>query len=410
MTSVVERFLRYVKIDTQSDPHSKDSPSTPGQLDLARLLVSELEQLGLQEVELDTNGFVTAKLPANTGIETPVLGLIAHMDTSPDCSGANVNPRIVDNYDGKDILLNPELNLVLSPDEFPELLQYLGQTLITTDGATLLGADDKAGIAEIMAALEILAANPSLPHGTLRVAFTPDEEIGHGAGLFDVKKFGADVAYTLDGGQIGEFNYESFNAAAARITVHGRSVHPGTAKGKMINALQVAIAFNNRLPEYERPEFTEGYEGFFHLTNLAGNVEEASLSYIIRDHDREKFEARKALIAKVAADLNGIYGPETVTVELADQYFNMREVLEPMKRVTGAAIIAMRAVGIEPQIIPIRGGTDGARFCYMGLPTPNIFAGGLNFHGRYEYIPVPSMEKAVEVVLKIVEMYAEMPR
>jgi len=407
MTDAVERFLKYVRIDTRSDPSGEGSPSSTNQLDLARVLVEELNEIGLQEVNLDENGFVTAVLPGNVPHTVPVIAWIAHLDTSPDYSGKDVRPRIVEKYDGGDIVLDAVGGVVLSPRDFPELLDYTGQTLITTDGSTLLGADDKAGVAEIMAAVEHLVRNPSIPHGTLKVAFTPDEETGKGADRFDAASLGADFAFTLDGGPLGEINFENFNAASAKITFQGRSVHPGSAKGKMVNALQVAFAFHSLLPAADRPEMTEDYEGFFHPVHLTGAVDAASLSYIIRDHDRQKFEARKALALDIAGRLNAQYGAGTVHVEIKDQYFNMKEKIEPVMHIVETAKAAMLAAGVTPLVVPIRGGTDGARFSFNGLPTPNLFAGGHNFHGRYEYIPTASMHKAVEVILKIVELTAQ---
>jgi tripeptide aminopeptidase len=406
MSSVVERFLRYVRIDTQSDHHSGKHPSTEKQLVLARLLMAELKDLGLTEIEIDPYGNVTATLPANIERTVPTVGLLAHMDTSPDLSGANVNPRLVEEYDGGDIVLNREQNIILSPTEFPDLKAYVGKTLITTDGTTLLGADDKAGVAEIMAGLEILTQHPEIQHGRVRVGFTTDEEIGTGINLFDVDRFDADYAYTLDGGEVGGLQFENFNAARARVSIKGRSVHPGTAKNKMINACLVAFEFNDLLPHNERPEFTEGYEGFYHLTHVSGNVEEAALSYIIRDHNREKFEARKARMRKAENWLNEKYGSSVVTLELTDQYANMQEKIEPVMNIVDLAKQAMVELGMSPLITPIRGGTDGARLSWKGLPTPNIFTGGHNYHGRYEYIPTFAMESAAELVVKIVELTA----
>jgi tripeptide aminopeptidase len=399
--SVVDRFLRYVKIDTQSDEHSATVPSTEKQLKLANLLVEELKALGLDDAEVDGNGYVMATLPANNGGKGPVTGWIAHMDTSPDFTAEHVNPQIVRNYDGGEIILNKEEGIVLSPADFPELLDYRGQDLITTDGTTLLGADDKAGVAEIMTALAYLQEHPEVKHGTLRVAFTPDEEIGRGADHFDVKKFGADFAYTVDGGALGELEFENFNAALATITCTGRNVHPGTAKDKMINAMQVAMEYNALLPPAERPEHTEGYEGFYHLIDISGEVEKTVMRYLVRDHDRKKFEERKRFLKEAAALLRLKYGKTAVKVELKDQYYNMREKIEPVRYVVDLAREAMETCGVEPVVKPIRGGTDGARLSYMGLPTPNLFTGGHNFHGRYEFIPIPSMEKAVEVIIKI---------
>lgn len=403
MNNLLERFIRYIKIDTESDPESNTTPSTQKQFELANLLVEELKALGLTDANVDENCYVMATLPANTDKQTPTIGFIAHLDTSPDFSGANVNPQIIENYDGGDLTLNAEKNIVLSPKDFPELKQYKGKTLITTDGNSLLGADDKAGIAEIMTALEILHNNPQIKHCTIKVAFTPDEEIGRGADKFDVEKFGADFAYTLDGGPIGELEYENFNAAEAIITVSGRSVHPGTAKNQMINSQHIAMEFNSLLPVNQRPEYTEKYEGFFHLISTKGEVEQTKLHYIIRDHDRKLFEQKKLLVYKIAEMLNAKYGRNLVKAEVRDQYYNMREKIEPVMYIVELAKKAMKAVDVEPIIQPIRGGTDGAKLSFMGLPTPNIFAGGHNFHGKYEYIPLQSMQKAVEVVLKIVE-------
>ncbi len=401
--SVVDRFLRYVKVDTQSDERSSSVPSTEGQLVLARMLAGELRELGLKDAAVDEHGYVTATLPANNGGKGLVVGWIAHMDTSPDMRGANVQPRIHRNYDGGEIRLDREGRYVLSPQEFPELLRYRGQDLITTDGTTLLGADDKAGVAEIMTALAWLQEHPAVRHGTVKVAFTPDEEIGRGADHFDVQRFGADFAYTVDGGALGELEYENFNAALATLTFRGRNVHPGTAKGKMINAMQVAMEYNALLPPAERPEYTEGYEGFFHLIDIHGDVERTVMRYLVRDHDRRRFEARKKLMREAAALLRIRYGRGAVRLGLKDQYYNMREKIEPVRYVVDLAEEAMRECGVTPVVKPIRGGTDGARLSYMGLPTPNLFTGGHNFHGRFEFIPVPSMEKAVEVIVRITE-------
>jgi tripeptide aminopeptidase len=422
MSSVVDRFIRYVKIDTQSDLDSETFPSTAKQLDLARLLMQELNALGLKDVTLDEHGYVTAKLPSNLGQPdllpwptrqgrqdtrrgAPAIGLMAHMDTSPDMSGANVRPHFVEHYDGGDIVLDQENRVVLSPSDFPDLKKYTGQTLITTDGTTLLGADDKAGVAEIMAALEYLVNHPTVRHGELCIGFTPDEETGRGVDYFDVKKFGADFAYTIDGEELGEVQFETFNAARARIRIHGRSVHPGTAKGKMINAALVAMELNAMLPPGERPELTDGYEGFYHLTHLEGAVEEARLDYLIRDHDRQKFEAKKAFLEACTALLNQRYNGR-LSLEISDTYYNMREKIEPVMHIFETARQAITAVGLTPIVGPVRGGTDGCRLSYMGLPTPNIFTGGHNAHGKYEFIPVESMEKSVEVILKIIELYA----
>jgi tripeptide aminopeptidase len=406
MSSVVDRFLRYVKIDTQSDLESESFPSTGKQLDLARLLEQELKALGLKDVNLDEFGYVMAKLPSNLDRQIPAIGFMAHMDTSPDMSGANVRPHFVEHYDGGDIVLNHEKRVVLSPSDFPDLKKYTGQTLITTDGTTLLGADDKAGAAEIMAALEFLADHPSVRHGELRIGFTPDEETGHGVDYFDVKKFGADFAYTVDGGELGEVQFETFNAARARISIHGRSVHPGSAKGKMINAALIAMELHAMLPPNERPELTEGYQGFYHLTHIEGTVEEARLDYLIRDHDRQKFEAKKSFLAGCVSALNQRYDGG-LSLEISDTYYNMREKIEPVMHIFETAHQAVVAVGLTPIVEPVRGGTDGCRLSYMGLPTPNIFTGGVNAHGKYEFIPVESMEKSVEVILKIIELYAQ---
>ena len=405
MQTVLDRFIRYIQIDTQSDPHTATSPSTAKQLDLAHLLMAELNQLGLQNVILDTNGILTATLPANTQQPVPIIGLMAHMDTSPAFSGAGVRPQIIESYNGQDIPLPGAPGMALSPERFPELRGLVGQTLITTDGTTLLGADDKAGIAEILAVIDTLVSHPDISRGTLKVAFTPDEEIGTGARLFDTAAFGADFAYTLDGGPVGEISYENFNAACAEITLQGRSVHPGTAKNKMINALQVAIELHNALPAVERPEHTEGYQGFFHLVEMRGDVEKAHLEYIIRDHDRQRFEARKALLQDTAATLNQTYGSGTVTLELRDQYYNMKDKLQPVMHIVETAAEAMHLLNIEPKIWPIRGGTDGAQFSYKGLPCPNLFTGGGNAHGPFEFVSVQQMEQAVLVVLKIIELY-----
>ncbi|MGB4594739.1 MAG: peptidase T [Anaerolineaceae bacterium] len=407
MTDVIDRFLRYVKIDTQSEENSTTYPSTTKQLDLARVLVEELTALGMQEVKIDSWGYVTATLPANTSEPRPVVGLLAHMDTSFSASGKDVKPRIVENYDGGDILLNATHKVVLSPTDFPELRAYQGEDLIVTDGTTLLGADDKAGIAEIMSAMAWLIAHPEVKHGKVRVGFTPDEEVGAGVDHFDVPAFGADFAYTLDGGPIGELQFENFNAASAAINVHGRSVHPGTAKGTMKNAATIAMEFHALLPTFDRPEFTEKYEGFFHLVGIQGHAEEATLRYIIRDHDHGKFEQRKIVMEDAAEFLNKRYGVGTVEVAIIDSYYNMLKMVEPHPEIIEFAKAAYQAVGIEPRVIPIRGGTDGARLSYMGLPTPNMFTGGHNAHGRFEYIPVKSLEKAVEMIVKLVELIGQ---
>lgn len=407
MSNVIERFLRYVKIDTQSDFDSETCPSTAKQLNLAHLLQQELEELGLSDVSLDENGYVMATLPGNTKKNVPVIGWVAHMDTSPDLTGTNVNPQWVEQYDGKDIVLNKEQQIILSPNDFPELKQYIGQAIITTDGTTLLGGDDKAGIAVIMAVLQHLINNPKIEHGTLKVGFTPDEEIGRGADKFDVQKFGADFAYTLDGGELGELEYENFNAAGAKIIVKGRSVHPGTAKNKMINAINIAMDIAGMLPSQMRPEHTENYEGFFHLTHFDGQLEKTTLIYIIREHDTDKFNWQKLLIEKAVEYANHKYGAGTATLMLVDQYYNMKEKILPVFHIIETAQEAMLSLGITPKIIPVRGGTDGARLSFEGLPCPNLFTGYHNAHGRFEYVPVQSLEKSVEVVLKIIELYTQ---
>ena len=404
--TLVERFLKYVSFDTQSSEETNVTPSTPGQMVFAKYLKEELEALGLQEVTLDDNGYLFATLPANTDKEVPVVGFIAHMDTSPDMSGANVSPRIVKDYDGKDIVLCGEENIVLSPVQFPELLDHKGEDLIVTDGKTLLGADDKAGIAEIVSAIVYLQQHPEIKHGKIRIGFNPDEEIGLGAHKFDVEKFGCDWAYTMDGGEVGELEFENFNAASAKLTFKGRNVHPGYAKNKMVNSLRVANRFMSLLPESETPEHTEGYEGFYHLIGVNGEVEQTNVSYIIRDHGRARFEDRKATMQRLADFLNAEYGEGTVILELHDQYYNMREQIEPVMHVIDIAFAAMKEAGVEPHVRAIRGGTDGAQLSFKGLPCPNIFAGGLNFHGRYEFVPIPSMEKAMQVVVKIAELTA----
>ena len=405
--NVVDRFLRYIAIDTQSDDSSTDFPSTKKQFDLLNLLVKELQEIGLKDANIDEKGYVMATLPANISHKVPVIGFLAHVDTSPDMPGANVKPNFVENYDGGDILLNKELKLSLTPADFPELLDYRGQTLITTDGTTLLGADNKAGIAEIMTAMEFLVNNPSISHGTIKIGFTPDEEIGRGVDFFDVKKFGADYGYTIDGGAIGELEFENFNAAVAKITIQGRNIHPGYAKDKMINSLIVATELNALLPVFERPEFTQDYEGFYHLIKIEGSVEKASMQYIIRDHDRKKFESKKEFMKKTCDFMNEKFGQGVVLLELKDQYFNMREKVEPVYHVVEKAVEAMKQAGVKPKVKPIRGGTDGARLSYMGLPCPNIFAGGLNFHGKFEFVPVETMVKSVEVIVKLSELYGK---
>lgn len=405
MNKVVERFLRYVKCGTRSDEDSKTCPSTKSQYDFGMQLVSELKEIGLNDVSIDENGYVMASLPSNIDRKVPVIGFIAHMDTSPDFTGENVKPQIINNYDGNDIVLSKERNIVLSPSMFPELKNYKGQDLITTDGTTLLGADDKAGVAEIITAMEYLLNHPGVKHGAIKLCFTPDEEIGRGADLFDVENFGADFAYTIDGGPLGELEYENFNAASADVTINGSNVHPGSAKDKMLNSLLVAMEFNGMLPAVETPSHTEGYEGFYHLNRLEGSVERTSMHYIIRDHDREKFMGRKKRMEKLAAYLNDKYGINTVVLEMKDQYFNMKEKVEPVIHIVETARKAMEQTGVTPVVRPTRGGTDGARLSYMGLPTPNVFTGGHNYHGKYEYIPVDSMVKSVEVIVKIAELY-----
>lgn len=405
--TVIERFLKYVTFDTQSDESTGVTPSTPKQMVFAQYLKTELEELGLKDISLDENGYLFATLPSNVDHEVPVVGFIAHMDTSPDMSGENVKPRIVEKYDGKDIPLCAEENIILSPANFPELLDHVGEDLIVTDGHTLLGADDKAGIAEIVGAVAYLIAHPEIKHGDIRIGFNPDEEIGLGAHKFDVEKFGAKWAYTMDGGEVGELEFENFNAAAAKIRVKGRNVHPGYAKNKMINSLLVANEYASLLPANETPGTTEGYEGFYHLIGMEGEVEDTVLSYIVRDHDREKFEARKQALLNYAAQLNEKYGEGTVTVELKDQYYNMRQQVEPLMYIIDIAFAAMQEAGVTPKVKAIRGGTDGAQLSFKGLPCPNIFAGGLNFHGRYEFVPVQSIEKAMNVVVKIAELTAK---
>ena len=403
---IVDRFIKYARIDTQSDENNRQTPSTQKQFNLAKEVEQEMVEMGWTDVSLDNNCYLMATLPANTQKKLPVVGFIAHFDTSPDMNGKNVNPRIVKNYDGKSIILNEAKEVVLSPDDFPELLDHLGEDIIVTDGTTLLGADDKAGIAAIMNAMQWLIDHPEIEHGKIRIGFTPDEEIGRGADKFDVVKFGADWAYTIDGSEVGELEYENFNAASAKIDIQGRNVHPGYAKGKMINALHLASELITLLPEKERPEHTVGYEGFFHLIALGGSVEESSLSFIIRDHDREKFEVRKRMMEDAVATLNKKYG-DRLTLQMKDQYYNMREKVEPVKYIVDYAYRAMEEVGVEPNVKPIRGGTDGARLSFMGLPCPNIFAGGMNFHGRYEFLPILSMKKSSEVIIKIAEIIAK---
>ena len=400
--NITERFLKYVSFCTTSDEETNMTPSTPGQMEFAKYLAAELQEIGLQEVTLDENGYVMATLPANVEGK-PTIGFIAHMDTAPDASGKNVKARIVENYDGQDIVLNAEKNIVFEVAKYPEILDYKGQDIIVTDGTTLLGADDKAGLAEIVTACEYLIQHPEIQHGKIRVGFTPDEEIGQGADHFDVKKFGCDFAYTMDGGAIGELEYENFNAAGCKVKVHGVNVHPGYGYHKMINSMRIANHFATMLPRWETPEHTQGYEGFYHLIAMNGSVEETTLQYIIRDHDRARFESRKREIEHLARKINQEYGEGTVEVEIRDQYYNMREKVEPVMHIVTLVEEAMKEVGVTPKVQPIRGGTDGARLSFEGLPCPNIFAGGVNFHSRFEYLPIPSMQKAMEVILKIVQ-------
>ena len=404
---IIERFLRYVTVDTESDPNSQTTPSSKNQWDLANALAQELKDIGMSDVSIDKHAYIMATLPSNVDHHVPTIGFISHFDTSPDFTGANVKPRVIDNYDGKDINLNEELNIVLSPKEFDDLLLYVGNTLIVTDGTTLLGADDKAGITEIISAMEYLINHPEIKHGAIKVGFTPDEEIGRGAHKFDVTKFGADWAYTMDGSQIGELEFENFNAAGATVTINGKMVHPGYAKGKMVNSAYIAQQFIQALPAEETPEKTDGRDGFYHLHHFGGDVEQTQLHYIIRDHDRARFEQRKTVMHQIAKDLNQKLGTQRVAVEVKDQYFNMREKIEPMMHIVDLAKEAMEAAGITPIIKPIRGGTDGSQLSFMGLPCPNIFAGGHNFHGRYEYVPVESMLKATEVIVNIAQMAAK---
>ncbi len=406
MEKLLNRFLRYVSVDTQSNEESDTQPSAAKEWDLLKMLRDELAALDV-EVTLDDYGYVMASIPSNINKEVPAVGFIAHVDTAPDASGADVKPQIVENYDGGAIALKGVPGLELKPSEFPEMLHYIGQTLITTDGTTLLGADDKAGVAEIMNAVQYIVEHPEFKHGPIRIGFTPDEEIGRGVVKFDVKRFGADYAYTMDGGEIGELEFENFNAASAKIHIQGCNVHPGYAKGKMKNAILIGQEFNAMLPVMARPEYTEGYEGFFHLISFKGAVEEADFAYIIRDHNREKFEARKEMISKVADFINAKYGEGTVKLDLKDQYYNMREQVEPHYHIIDKAVKAMEMAGVKAKIQPIRGGTDGANLSFKGLPCPNIFAGGLNFHGKMEFVPLESMEKASEVILNIISLFAE---
>ncbi len=406
MEKLLDKFLRYVALDTTSDPESPTQPSTQKQLELSKLLVKELQELGIADATLDKDGYVMATIEANCDCEIPTIGFIAHVDTAPDVSGANIKPQIISNYDGGDILLSKESGLSLKVEEFPEMAQYKGQTLITTDGTTLLGADDKAGVAEIMSAVEYIVNHPEFKHGKIKIGFTPDEEIGRGVDAFDVARFGADYAYTMDGGMIGELEYENFNAAGAKVHIQGRNIHPGYAKNKMINAIIVAMELNAMLPVEQRPEFTQDYEGFIHVIGLNGSVEEATIQYIVRDHDFAKFEEKKALLTACVEFLNKKYG-NILTLDMKDQYYNMRKEVEPHYHIIDKAVKAMEMAGITPHIQPIRGGTDGARLSFMGLPCPNIFAGGHNFHGKLEFVPLESMEAATKVILNIVSLFAE---
>lgn len=404
---MIQRFTSYVKVDTQSDAEKESCPSTEGQLNLARQLVEEMKSIGIQEVTMDENGYVMGTIPSNTDKDVPTIGFLAHIDTATDFTGKNVKPQLHENYRGGDITLNEDLHIVLSPQQFPNLQKYQGHTLITTDGTTLLGADNKAGIAEIMTAMHYLIEHPEIKHGKIRVAFTPDEEIGRGPHKFDVDAFGASYAYTIDGGPLGELQYESFNAAGAKVSIKGNNVHPGTAKDKMVSAAKIGMLFHNKLPSEESPEYTEGYEGFFHLTKFVGEVEEAELQYIIRDFDKEKFNNRKALFEKIANDLKATYGENSITLSIQDQYYNMREKIEPVKHIVDIAHEAMENRSVTPVIEPIRGGTDGSQLSYKGLPTPNIFTGGENFHGKYEFISVENMVKATEVIVEIARLFEE---
>ncbi|WP_053217558.1 peptidase T [Virgibacillus senegalensis] len=401
---IIDRFTSYVKVDTQSDESVDSCPTTPGQLVLANMLVEELKQIGMEEVTIDDNGYVMATLPANTDKEVPTIGFLAHVDTATDFTGKGVNPQLVENYDGNDVVLNEERNVILSPADFPNLANYHNHTLITTDGTTLLGADNKAGVTEIMTAMAYLINHQEIKHGKIRVAFTPDEEIGRGPHRFDVERFQADYAYTVDGGPLGELEYESFNAAAARLTFYGTNVHPGSAKDKMVHSAKIAMAFHAALPVEEAPEYTDDYEGFYHLISFEGDVEETKLYYIIRDHDRQKFEEKKNKIEAIVKELKQKYGERAVLLEMKDQYYNMREKIEPVKEIVDIAYEAMENLGITPDVKPIRGGTDGSQLSFMGLPTPNIFTGGENFHGKYEFISVENMEKAVNTIVEIASL------
>lgn len=404
--ALLERFLKYVSIHTTSDENTGLVPSTPQQMEFAKILAEELKDMGMQDVSLDKKGYLMATLPSNIDKDVPTVGFISHLDTSPDMSGKNVKPRIVENYDGNDIILNEKENIVLSPKQFPELTMYRGQSLVVTNGLTLLGADDKAGIAEIMTAMDYFIKKPDVKHGKVRIAFNPDEEIGLGAHHFDVEKFGCQFAYTMDGGEIGELEYENFNAAGAKVTFYGTNVHPGYAKNKMVNSMKIATKFMATVPANESPEYTDGYEGFYHLTGIGGDVEKTTVSYIIRDHDRKKFEERKAHLQMLVDKINSEFGDNTATLEVKDQYYNMKEKVEPVKYIVDIASEAIRQAGVEPKVKPIRGGTDGAQLSFKGLPCPNIFAGGHNFHGKYEFVPIQSMEKATEVVKNIIKIVA----
>ena len=404
---LIDRFISYVTVDTESDPTSDTTPSTAKQWDLANALVKELKHIGLQDVTIDENAYIMATLPSNVPHEVPTIGFISHFDTTPDFTGKDVKPQIIENYDGKDIVLNKAQNIILSPSYFEDLLLYKGQTLITTDGTTLLGADDKAGITEIVSAMEYLVQHPEIKHGKIRVGFTPDEEIGRGAHKFDVEKFGAEWAYTMDGSQVGELEYENFNAAGALVSIKGKIVHPGYAKGKMVNSMYIATDYINSLPRLETPEHTQDRQGFFHLYSVTGEVDSTQLQYIIRDHDKEHFEARKEMMLKLADELNSQLGQPCVSVEIKDQYFNMREKIEPVMHIVDIAQKAMQQAGIKPLIKPIRGGTDGSQLSFKGLPCPNIFAGGHNFHGRFEYVPIESIQKAIEVIINIAQLVGE---
>ncbi|MGG1592627.1 peptidase T [Terribacillus saccharophilus] len=405
--TLIDRLSTYAKVDTQSNEDIETTPSTSGQLELANMLVEELKQIGMDEVTIDENGYVMATLPATTDKDVPVIGFMAHVDTATDFTGKNVNPQVIENFDGNDITLNEKLDVVLSAAEFPELPGYKGHTLMTTDGTTLLGADNKAGIAEIMTAMEYLIQHPEIKHGKIRVAFTPDEEIGRGPHKFDVEAFGATYAYTMDGGPLGELEYENFNGAQAKVTFNGNNVHPGTAKNKMVNSMKIAMEFHAKLPEDEAPEYTEGREGFFHLLSIQGDVELTKLQYILRDHDRDKFEAKKALFEEITAEIKAEYGEKSIQLEMHDQYYNMREKIEPVMEIVDIASDAMKRLDIEPVIKPIRGATDGSQISYKGLPTPNVFTGGENYHGKFEYISVDNMEKATKVIIEIAKLYEE---